>query len=36
MNQHYPGEREGNGILRLDAACTGANATGMSNALCNP
>jgi len=36
MNQQYPGEREGNGILRLDAACTGANATGMSNALCNP
>jgi len=36
MNQQYPGEREGNGILRLDAACTGAGATSMSNALCNP
>jgi len=36
MTQQYPGEREGNGILRLDAACTGAGATSMSNALCNP
>ena len=36
VNQQYPGEREGNGILRLDAACTGAGATSMSNALCNP
>jgi len=36
MTQQYPGEREGNGILRLDAACTGAGATSMSNGLCNP
>ncbi len=36
MKQQYPGEREGNGILRLDAACTGAGTLSMSNALCNP
>lgn len=36
MIQQYPGEREGNGILRLDAACTGAGTKSMSNALCNP
>lgn len=36
IGQQYPGEREGNGILRLDAACTGAGALSMSNAGCNP
>jgi hypothetical protein len=36
IGQQYPGEREGNGILRLDAACTGAGTLSMSNAGCNP
>ena len=36
MIQQYPGEREGNGILRLDAACTGAGTLSMSSSLCNP
>ena len=36
MIQQYPGEREGNGIIRLDAGCTGAGSLSMSSSLCNP
>lgn len=35
VEQHYPGT-EFNGILRLDAACSGGSSTSMSNASCNP
>jgi hypothetical protein len=36
IRQQYPGVSEGPGIIRLDAACTGAGTTSMSNAKCNP
>ena len=35
VRQVYPGA-EGNGILRLDEACSGAGSNGMSHAACNP
>lgn len=36
ITQTYPGVAEGPGTIRLDAACTGAGATSMTNVLCNP
>lgn len=36
VNQTYPGVSEGPGTIRLDAACTGADTTSMTNASCNP
>ena len=36
ITQTYPGVSEGPGTIRLDAACTGAGTTSMSNAACNP
>lgn len=36
INQTYPGVSEGPGTIRLDAACTGAGPTSMSNGACNP
>ena len=35
VRQVYP-EQEGNGILRLDEACSGSGSDGMSNAACQP
>lgn len=35
VRQVYPGG-EGNGILRIDEACSGAGPNGMSNAACSP
>lgn len=35
ISQGYPGQ-EGNGILRLDEACSGSGVNSMSNTLCKP
>lgn len=36
IEQAYPGVSSGNGVIRLDAACSGGGSTGMTNASCNP
>jgi hypothetical protein len=36
IEQAYPGVSAGNGVIRLDAACSGGGATGMTHASCNP
>lgn len=36
VDQAYPGTDQGNGILRLDQACSGGGSTGMTNASCDP
>ncbi len=36
IEQAYPGVSAGNGVIRLDAMCSGGGSTGMTNAACNP
>ena len=36
IEQAYPGVSAGNGVIRLDAACSGAGATGATHSSCNP